>query len=177
MIMFETEEEWQYRLKSILELDYGHTVYEEMTFINSTDKDRGRLDLYVQTNPEWEHHIVFPVIGIECKLMEKRGMGWLIDSRVQMKRYVNENSVYSRDGQRYPTISICLLATPESFYEGYVYEWGGMVNNQKAAICCWHTMTFIFQRILLKEKCSILLNKRFQSNLEGGAIKNYYLGG
>jgi len=38
------------------------------------------------------------------------------------------------------------------------------------------TMTYIFQRILLKEGCSILLNKRFQSNFEGGAIKNYYLG-
>jgi len=174
--MFDTEKEWQLRLQSILELDYGHTVYDEMTFINSVDKDRGRLDLYVLTNPEWEHHSLFPVVGIECKLLEKQGMGWLIDSRVQMKRYVSTNSIYSRDGQRYPPLSICLVATPESFHDGVVYKWSGIVDNKKAGRCCWETMTFIFQRILLKVNCSILLRKRFQSNIEGGAIKNYYLG-
>ena len=174
--IFETEHEWQYRLKSILELGYGHTVYDEMNFINSVDKDRGRLDLYVQTNEEWEHHGLFPVVGIECKLLDRQGMGWLISSRDQMKRYMNTNNIYSRDGKRHPLLNICLVATPESFHEGVVYKWGGLVNNKKAAPCCWHTMTYIFQRILLREKCSILLEKRFQSNIEGGAIKNYYLG-
>jgi len=174
--MFESESEWQYRLKTIFELDYGHTVYDEMHFINTKNKDRGRLDLYVMTNPEWEHHEVFPVIGIECKLLEKQGMGWLIDSQKQMSRYVNPDSIYSRDGQRYPNLEICLIATPESFYDGVVYKWNGTVNNSRAGRCCWETMTYIFQRMLLKSKCSILLEKRFQSNVEGGAIKNYYLG-
>ena len=175
--MFEYEKDWQDRLKTILELDYGHVVYEEMNFINAEHKDRGRLDLYVQTNPEWEHHNIVPIVGIECKILEKQGLGWLIDSRIQIKRYVNKHSVYSRDGKRYPPLSICLVATPESFHEGVVYKWNGIVDNKKAGRCCWETMTFIFQRILLKINCSILLRKRFQSNIEGGAIKNYYLGG
>ena len=173
---FETEQKWRERLKAILELDYGHTVYEEVSWRNSDDK--GRLDLYVITRDGWPDHRTFPVIGIECKNLAQQGMGWLISARDQMRRYINPRNVYMRHGERLDPPSICLVATPESWHDGVVYRWNGFLplSKQHADLPCWETMTFIFNRLLMKDGCAILLDKRFQSNAEGGAVKNYYLG-
>jgi hypothetical protein len=171
---FESEQEWRDRLKSILLLDYGHSVLTEVSYRNP--EDRGRIDLYVRTSSRWAAHPLFPVIGIECKLLAGQGMGWLIDSADQMRRYMRQDNLFKKDGRLLDPPSICLVATPESWHEGIVYRWNGSVSNGGAKICCWETMTHIFQRILLKSGCSILLNKRFQSNKGGGPIRNYYLG-
>lgn len=172
--MFESEAKWRERLKSILELDYGHQVFEEVYFKN--DHDKGYVDLYVLTHPDWEHHDTFQRIGIECKLLERAGMNWLISSGEQMRRYMDSSNVFHYNGQRFEPLDICLVATPESWHEGFVYKWNGQLSSGPAKPCCWESITFIFQRILLKNGCSILLNKRFQSNKEGGPIRSYYLG-
>ncbi len=138
---------------------------------------KGYLDLYVSTRSDWPHHALFPVVGLECKVPDLAGMGWVISSRDQMRRYINPGNRFIRNGEIYPPLSICLVATPESWHEGFLYKWCSVLHkNRKTGPCCWETMTFIFQRILLKENCSILLNKRFQSNKQGGPIRNYYLG-
>jgi len=171
------EQIWKKRLGSIIELDYGHTVYEEVYFKNTRTNEKGYIDLYVVTCKNWEYQGLFPILGIECKVLDDAGMGWLIDSRSQMRKYMKKDNIFKREGQEFPPLSICLVATPESWQEGVVYKWNGTLSatKRRAQQCCWETMSFIFQRILLKEKCSILLNKKFQSNKEG-PIKNYYLG-
>ncbi len=172
-LSFESEQEWRDRLKSTLELDYG-AVLPEVAYRNQDD--RGRIDLYVRTSTRWAAHAIFPVIGIECKLLAGQGMGWLIDSAEQMRRYMRPDNLFKKDGHLLDPPSICLVATPESWHEGVIYKWNGSFPDGRAYPCCWKTMTFIFERFLLKEGFSILLDKRFQSNKGGGPIRNYYLG-
>jgi len=168
---YDSEKLWQMRLKSIFELDYEHRVFEEVSFKN--EEEKGRLDLYLVTSETWEFQRLFPYIGIECKVFYSQGMGWLINSASQMRKYCNPKNIFKKDGIELPPLSICLVATPESWHEGYVYKWNG--PEASGHDCCWKTMTFIFERMLLKESCSILLNKKFQSNKEG-SIRNYSLG-
>lgn len=170
---FENEAAWEDRLTKIMAFDYGHEVYNQIHYRNG--KDRGILDIYVITSPEWEHQKTFPVIGIECKLPKKQGMGGIIDSVLQMKRYMSPDCMYYQNGRRIESPSICLIATPESWHESEVYIWTGD-GTFRTDPCCLYTMTYLFERILMKNRCSILLNKRFHSNIEGGAIRSYYMG-
>lgn len=172
--MFETESEWQERLGNILRADYQHDVYPEVVFKN--DADTGRIDLYVMTHPDWIHHDIFPNIGIECKLLEKEGMNWVTASIQQMRRYSNPNNTFWYNGSKLPALDICLLATPESWHEGIVYQWKGQLRSGPAGEQAWDAITYFFERVLMLYGCSILLDKRFHSNIGGGPIRSYYLG-
>jgi hypothetical protein len=169
---YDTEENWKDRLANILQSDYGHTVFTEVSYRNGTDK--GRIDLYVITNKSWRNNELMPIVGIECKILSKQGMGWLINSAHQMQRYMQPGCIYYRDGKVIASPSICLVATPESWHEGYVYKWPG-AHNIDTKECCWKSMNFIFEHMLMKHKCSVLLKKHFHSNIRGGAIETFYL--
>lgn len=168
---------------------YSHRVYShENPNEFSIHGAKGYVDLYVETNPDWPHHDDFPVLGIETKVA--RSMGWLIEAIEQVHKYNTDlrNAIYTIKGKRVPAPNIFLVATPESWGEGYLYKWmppelqafsSDMEDKvtKAARWGAWHSLTFLYERLLMKHGASILRPGMFFTNMHGnnGAITGYRL--
>jgi hypothetical protein len=170
---------------------YNHIVYQhENPCEFSIHNAKGWVDLYVQTNPEWEHHKKFPILGIETKIA--RNMGWLIDAIEQVDKYSTDlkNARYEIEGKQVPAPTIFLVVTPESWEEGFIYKWYPPEFQNTFSLDpllkkyqegqyfgSWFTMTFFYERLLMKHGASIIRRGSFFTNMFGnhGAVTRYGL--
>jgi hypothetical protein len=184
---FKDEYDFQMKLCSIFENEpYNHTVYVDRIKQGYGDYGyelkqfgmrgtRCRIDVYMRTSPEWEHHELFPVIGIELKASRSLGKS-VVEAFGQVKKYSEElpHATYTINGQTVPTPNIYLLATPESFYEGHIYKWpfpsaipyteAKRVENPESG---WIGITEFCNKLLMKHGAAVLREKYFITNKIG----------
>jgi hypothetical protein len=147
------ESDFEERIANILEMSYFHKVSRQVRY---RGKDgNGRLDLHLETNPAWEHHETFPVLGIELKL--SNSLGPIIDVIAQVERYAD--SRMSGDYGSLPPPNVILFCTPDSWYRGVVYSWRH--PKWKECMECPHgnghiEATELFEKVLMKVGCSLI---------------------
>ena len=147
------EEEFEERISNILTKEYQHKVTRQVRYKSSDGN--GRLDLYVETNPQWEHHQPFPVIGVELKL--STSLGPIIDVLSQVERYAKSRTTGDY-GSLFPP-RLILFCTPDSWYRGVVYAWKNI--KWKECLECPHgnghiEATDLFEKVLMKVGCSLI---------------------
>lgn len=169
---------------------YNHKVFfHENPNEFSVHGARGWVDLYIQTNPKWRYHHLFPAIGIETKVA--KGLGWLIDAIEQVGKYDTDlkQAIYTINGKRVPTPSLFMVATPESWAEGHLYRWMPPEFQSTSPTLetpeveamrygSWFTLTFVFERLLMRHGATVLRREGvFYTNRNGnhGAVTKYSL--
>jgi len=176
--------------KTLSEPPYSHKVYfhENPNEFNIRGA-KGWVDLYVQTNPGWLHHNLFPVLGIETKIAKK--MNWLVEAVEQVGRYSSNlaNAKYEIAGKQVPPPTIFLVVTPESWSEGFLYKWTppelACYSDDKlhkmwsdaAHYGCWFALTTLYERLLMKNGATLIRMGSFFTNMFGrnGAVTRYDL--
>lgn len=167
---------------------YCHKVYfHESPNQFSIHGAKGYIDLYVETNPAWPYHDKFPVLGIETKVATS--LGWLVDAISQVGKYKDDlaRATYTIRGKKVPPPTIFLVVTPESWEEGFLYKWmppelqplrGSSEETVKSAQWgCWFGLTFLYERLLMKNGAALIRRGCFYTNMKGnhGAVTKYSL--
>jgi len=171
--------------KELSKPPFNHKVYfHEAPNEFSIHGARGWVDLYVETNQEWEHHDKFPVIGIETKIA--KSMGWLIDAIEQVDKYNGDlkTAKYTIQGKEIRVPELFLVVTPDSWQDGFIYEWTPAElqgQGEKAEAMrwgSWFSLTILYERLLMKHGATVLRKEGvFYTNLHGnhGAVTRYRL--
>lgn len=171
--------EKDFRLKLSLDLEerfnweiYHHEKYKSYSDLEKRIKKfnmknaKGYPDLYCLTDIE-----EFPIIAIETKVSE--GLGIFTKALDQLEKYVNdEKAVYLIDNEEVEKPEIFLIASPDSYYNGYLYVW-----SEKEVICGdrWvrinryvHTLQKSKEKYYLND--SKVYKKRIKINLKSGEL-------
>jgi len=180
------EHSFQLKLCAVMEAEpFNHTAYIDRIkkgYYN-TGYDpkrfgmrgaRSRVDIYLQTSPEWPHHEIFPNIGIEVKLNKNMGQA-VVDAFDQVKKYSEElpQAEYILNDTPVPAPSIYLIVTPDSFYDGHIYKWqppasipytDKQISDYESG---WVTITEVYNRLLMKHGAAVLREKYFITNKWG----------
>jgi hypothetical protein len=120
-----------------------------------------------------------------------RSMGWLIDAIEQVNKYTIDlkNAKYEIQGKEVPAPTIFLVVTPESWSNGHLYEWTPpefqytgndslLTKYQEGEYFgSWFTMTFLYERLLMKHGATLIRKQSFFTNMLGnhGAVTRYGL--
>jgi len=130
-------DEKEFRLKLAIDLEdrFGWDVYHHDKYKEYSDLEReinkfniryeqqpekkGYPDLYCYTPFE-----EFPRIVIETKISDK--LDTFTKAIIQVEQYAKDKrAIYSIDGEDVDRPDIVLLASPDSYYNGYLYIWAG----------------------------------------------------
>lgn len=167
---------------------WGHRVFfHESPNEFSVHGGKGWVDLYVQTNPDWEHHDKFPVLGVETKLA--KSIGWLVEAIGQVGKYNSDlkTATYTIQGKVVSTPTLFLVVTPDSWEDGWLYKWlppelqpfKPEMKKQAEDMQwgCWFGLTTLYERLLMKNGATLLRRSGFFTNMHGnhGAVTRYDL--